>query len=660
MSNVLVWSNILAWSLQAGLVVGIGALAPEILKLRMPRARLLYWQVLLIACLSLPWIRGWRQEVVTGAIQVSSVITAAAVVSAPVRRVIPFPQIALWVLEAGIALRLLWLVAGIVRLGAYRRRGTVMASAAATPGCGVTLLLSDDVASPVTFGWRDPVVLLPANFRELPETMQDAILCHELLHVDRRDWLFTIAEEMVRAVLWFHPAIWWVIGEIQLAREQTVDQAVIETTRARGPYVDALLLMAGASLEGASGQLELAPAPMFLRRRHLKRRLMEVVKEVRMATISKTRMVCAMSAAVAIVAGVCWLATGAFPLLAAPQVVNDAAGVAVNMNGSQLMHRTSVAYPADALAKGVEGTVVVQLKLDANAEVSDATVLSGPDELRKAVLQSVLSWHFDRSAASTTRTVNIDFVKPATTAPGGLVVPAQVVTPFGPGRQFAVGASGRMMAPPPPPPPPSASGKLDHIEVAGLSDTARAQLLSSLPVQEGGEWNAQTFTAVREAASRFDSHLTVGLRSVNGELTLHIGVLNSGATPLATPANGGMGFGMAGAVPPASPDLPGGVYSVGNGTSPPTVLTKVDPDYSEQARNAKYSGSVMLSIVVNTDGRADNIKVIKSAGMGLDEKAIEAVQQWVFQPGMNHGVPVNVRAQIEVNFRLCDLCESRS
>jgi TonB family protein len=638
MSNTLVWSNILAWSLQAGLVVGIGALAPEILKLRMPRARLLYWQVLLVACLSLPWIRGWRQEVVTGAIQVSSVITAAAAVSAPVRRVIPFPQIALWVLEAGIALRLLCLAAGIVRLGAYRRRG---ATITATPGSAVTLLLSDDVASPVTFGWRDPVVLLPANFEELPETMQDAILCHELLHVERRDWLFTIAEEVVRAVLWFHPAIWWVIGEIQLAREQTVDQAVIETTRARGPYVDALLLMAGASLEGASGQLELAPAPMFLRRRHLKRRLMEVVKEVRMATISKTRLVLAMSAAVAMVAGVCWLATGAFPLLAAPQVVNDAAGVAVNMNGSQLMHRTPVAYPRDALAKGVEGTVVVQVKLDANAEVSDATVLSGPDELRKAVLQSVLSWHFDKSAASTTRTVNIDFVKP-----GGLVIPAQVVTPFLPGRQFVVGGrggSGRMMAPP----PPTTSAKLDHIEVTGLSDTARAQLLSSLPVQEGGEWNAQTFNAVREAASKFDSHLTVGLaRSANGGLTLHIGVLNSSAAPSA--------------LPPAPPDLPDGVYSVGNGTLRPTVLTKVDPEYSEEARNAKYSGSVMLSIVVTTDGRADNIKVIKSLGMGLDEKAIEAVQRWVFSPGTNHGVPVNVKAQIEVNFRLCDLCESRS
>ncbi len=78
----------------------------------------------------------------------------------------------------------------------------------------------------------------------------------------------------------------------------------------------------------------------------------------------------------------------------------------------------------------------------------------------------------------------------------------------------------------------------------------------------------------------------------------------------------------------------------------------MDPQYSEEARNAKYSGSVMLSIVVTSDGRAADIKVIKSAGMGLDEKAIEAVQQWRFRPGMNHGVPVNVKAQIEVNFRL--------
>jgi len=96
----------------------------------------------------------------------------------------------------------------------------------------------------------------------------------------------------------------------------------------------------------------------------------------------------------------------------------------------------------------------------------------------------------------------------------------------------------------------------------------------------------------------------------------------------------------------------GGVYSVGNGTTRPEVISKVDPEYSEEARKAKYSGSVMLSIVVNTDGKAEQIQVIKSLGMGLDEKAIEAVQKWRFLPGKNKGVPVKVKAQIEVNFRL--------
>jgi TonB family protein len=96
----------------------------------------------------------------------------------------------------------------------------------------------------------------------------------------------------------------------------------------------------------------------------------------------------------------------------------------------------------------------------------------------------------------------------------------------------------------------------------------------------------------------------------------------------------------------------GGIYSVGNGTTPPSVLTKVDPEYSEEARKAKYSGTVTLSIVVNTDGKAEDIKVVKSLGMGLDEKAVEAVQKWRFKPGQNKGVAVKVRAQIEVNFRL--------
>jgi len=86
--------------------------------------------------------------------------------------------------------------------------------------------------------------------------------------------------------------------------------------------------------------------------------------------------------------------------------------------------------------------------------------------------------------------------------------------------------------------------------------------------------------------------------------------------------------------------------------SQPVVLVKVEPEYSEDARKARYSGVVVLSAIIDKDGQPREIRVIRSLGMGLDEKAIEAVQKWRFRPGMKAGQAVNVRAQIEVNFRL--------
>jgi protein TonB len=107
----------------------------------------------------------------------------------------------------------------------------------------------------------------------------------------------------------------------------------------------------------------------------------------------------------------------------------------------------------------------------------------------------------------------------------------------------------------------------------------------------------------------------------------------------------GVGLGSGGGVN-------GGVFRVGGGVSAPVVLSKVDPEYSEEARKAKYSGTVTLTVVVDAEGRARDIHVSKSLGMGLDEKAIEAVEKWRFKPGMRGGQAVNVRATIEVNFRL--------
>lgn len=98
--------------------------------------------------------------------------------------------------------------------------------------------------------------------------------------------------------------------------------------------------------------------------------------------------------------------------------------------------------------------------------------------------------------------------------------------------------------------------------------------------------------------------------------------------------------------------LPEGAHRVGAGVSAPVVILKTNPDYTEQARAAKYQGTVLLGIAVDPQGNATNIRVIRSLGLGLDEKAIEAVKKWKFKPGLKDGVPVTVAATIEINFRL--------
>jgi TonB family protein len=95
-----------------------------------------------------------------------------------------------------------------------------------------------------------------------------------------------------------------------------------------------------------------------------------------------------------------------------------------------------------------------------------------------------------------------------------------------------------------------------------------------------------------------------------------------------------------------------GVFRIGNGISPPVLLYKKEPEYTQEARAAKLQGTVVLYVQVTPDGHATNMKVMKSLGLGMDEKAMECVSQWKFSPGLKNGVAVTVEATVEVNFRL--------
>lgn len=128
-----------------------------------------------------------------------------------------------------------------------------------------------------------------------------------------------------------------------------------------------------------------------------------------------------------------------------------------------------------------------------------------------------------------------------------------------------------------------------------------------------------------------------------------------------TGSGGGIGSGTGGGVgsgdgpgvgPGKGGGIGGGVFRVGGGVSAPRAIATPDPEYSEEARKAKYQGVVMLWLIVGPDGRPRDMRVARSLGMGLDQKALEAVRQWRFEPAMKDGKPVAVQINVEVNFRL--------
>jgi len=118
-------------------------------------------------------------------------------------------------------------------------------------------------------------------------------------------------------------------------------------------------------------------------------------------------------------------------------------------------------------------------------------------------------------------------------------------------------------------------------------------------------------------------------------------------------SGGGVGVGHGPGVGAGSGGgIGGGVFKVGGGISAPQPVSTPDPEYTEEARNAKTQGTCVLSMIIDEQGHPRDLRVVRGLGFGLDAKAIEAVKQWVFQPAMKDGRPVSVQISVQVGFRL--------
>lgn len=629
MTPTLLLDNVFAYSLQVLAVIAAAALVLLLVRSGAPRVRMAVWQALLLLCLLLPVMQPWPAADDTDLPMISLESGPVALASEGQSNASSFDwRVAiLLLLGLGVVVRLSWLVVGLYRLRRHRLQAQPMEITPSIEDFGKHIASagfssSGAIRSPVTFGvWR-PVVLLPLRFKELETDVQRAVVCHELLHVQRRDWLFTVAEEVVRAVLWFHPAIWWLISQIQLTREQVVDREALDWTGSREPYVEALL-----AISGADAQLDLAPAPLFLRKHHLNWRVEALLQE---KTMSKQSIAACLGLLVAIVTGVTWLVMGAFPLVAAPQTQEAVARPTVEIAEQEpLLHRTSPRYPAAAREKGVEGKVDLEISIDENGNVNDARVINGPAELRSTALQAVLGWHYSEEAdRPSQRLVTLNFRLP----PEGERRPRR-------------------------PLPDEEWGVIESIDVGGLADVRREALLADLPVQVGDMLSESRFTELRRYVDRFDEHLRLaftgapirdgqGSGTAFGKLAIRI-FLPRGQVVHGEPA-------------PAKEIRPSGVVQSARLTDEipnvsPTfgirLIERVPPRYPPLARQAGVEGTVFLMATIGEEGAVEKLEVEAGHPL-LVPAALEAVKQWRYTVATLNGDPVKVQTQLDINFRL--------
>jgi TonB family protein len=540
------------------------------------------------------------------------------------------------VLVAGAALRLAWLVVGLLHLRRLRRAGAVArgsesdADLQALVQAGAEIRYVNEIGQPVTFGVRRPVVLLPASLRSQPEAIRRAVLAHELWHVRRRDWVWVLIEEAVRGLLWFHPAIWWLVSRVQSSREEVVDELTVLLTNSRRGYLEALLAFAD--------EPPLFPAAPFARRRHLFDRMLLISKE---AVMSSRRIVASCAAMLAVLATAGWYGVGAFPLTGAPVEGSKAARVT-----QQPPRDPRPGEPRPASSREIElqkALVASGGSLQVFQELAKLQEQRGAVAEAESTLQAMKQAHADKAEAYLAvagfyqRTSQFDRAVAA-------VEEAAALDPSNPkGHQLAATYYEEIVR----------KGTLDPVDKAtkiaqGISATDRA--LAADPDFVDAIVYKNILLRHQAAMETDPSRRQVLIAEADGLRNRAIDLRKAQQQTQGAPGAGR----AAGMPPPPPPPPPPGGKSpvrVGGNIKPPVKIKDVRPFYPEDAKSAGIQGVVILEALIDESGRVIWTNVLRSIPM-LDKAASEAVQQWEFMPTLLNGEPVPVIMTVTVNFTL--------
>jgi len=597
-------ADVIAFSAQVAFIVAVATIVALIVRIDTAAVRYQYWRALLVLCLLLPWLQR-RQTLATEMDGISEVIALAPLRVTPVANTpqvaaaIPWVEIVVWLLAVGIVIRFAWIGLGLLRLRGVRHSGCLSPPNAEHEDLQWALGTDAEIryvseGQPITCGaWR-PVVLLPASLLSHPQAIQRAVLAHELIHVQRRDWIWVMGEELLCAMLWFHPGIWWVVSRVRRAREEVVDELTVLATGQRRVYLEALLAFADAA--------PVAPGTAFARRSHLFRRMMLISKE---AVMSSKRVVASCAVlALAVIAG-SWYAVGAFPMMQAQTAAANAPGPLeqrakpITLENPIPRRTFSIApqNPGDSTSGAV--VVTIRIVIDQQGRVAEA-----------------------RSAG---------------TAIAGL----QYARGFG-------DAGGRIAQPVQPPSPLFVKASIDALrqwqyDPPNDGPVAFDVTFAFAPGKEGqllqhGDSRPFLVRDPQLLAERGRGGASVGvIGGVRG------GVIGGvvGGIPAPPP-------------PPPPPPPPGwgqGAIRVGADVLAPSKTKNVTPEYPAIAQSARVQGVVIMEAIIGPDGHVQDARILRSIPL-LDQAALDALKQWEFTPTLLNGAPVPVIMTVTVQFSL--------
>jgi TonB family protein len=388
--------NLAAYAIQLAAVASVAFAAIWILRLRTPRMSLRFWQAVMAIALVLPFAQPQRGSDLLQSIVRSDAFASAAVAGASLTaRGADTATILLTIVVAGIVLRLTWLAIGLLRLRSIVRHSAPDAGLdraanelARSLGSAAPIRISDEIDGPATVGVRRPVILMPRAVILMSSAVQRAILCHELLHVKRRDWLHTIAEEIWCAILWFHPAARVIASRLSLAREMVVDEQTILMTRDRRAYAEALLAF-------SDPQPHLIGATPFIGRHTLSQRISLIAEE---APMSRHRAIAGFALALIVVLGSTATAVNRFPMFTALDGQSTVFEIpAPGITLPVVVKEVKPAYSAAAMEKKIQGSVWLKAVVGANGDITDVQVTRSLDAefgLDQEAVKACWQWKF--------------------------------------------------------------------------------------------------------------------------------------------------------------------------------------------------------------------------------------------------------------------------